>query len=100
MLLYFFNIPTNTHNIYTLKSVKVHIKTLNTCPYMFRSLFKIILKGARRLHFAKSLRWGLLINVCYKIVRFVAVCHFIPSVCVSGVCVCVCLSVCLVFLTE
>jgi len=31
------------------------------------------------------LRWDLLINVRYKIVRFVAVCHFIPSLHVSGV---------------
>jgi hypothetical protein len=23
---YFFNIPTNAHNIYTLKSTKIHIK--------------------------------------------------------------------------
>jgi len=38
---YFFNIPTNAHNIH----VKIHIKTLNTCPYMFRSLFKTILRG-------------------------------------------------------
>ena len=40
-----FNIPTNAHNIYTLKSTKIHIKTLNTCRYMFRSLFKTILRG-------------------------------------------------------
>jgi len=40
---YFFNIPTNAHNIYTLKSTKIYIKTLNTCPYVFRSLFKTIL---------------------------------------------------------
>jgi hypothetical protein len=41
------------------------------------------------LYFAKLLRLDLLIYVSYKIVRFVAVCHFIPSLCV-----------CLVFLTE
>jgi len=45
-----------------------------------------ISSGARRLYFAKLLRWDLLIYVCYKIVRFVDVCHFIP-------CVCVCVSV-------
>jgi len=45
------------------------------------------------MYFAKLLRWDLLIYVRYKIVRFVAVRHFIPSVCV---CVCVCV----VFLTE
>jgi hypothetical protein len=54
---------------------------------MFQSLFKTILRGARRLYFAKLLRWDLLMYVCYKIVWFVAICHFIPSVCV---CVCVC----------
>jgi len=42
---YFFTIPTNAHNIHTLKSTKIHIKTLNTSPYMFRSLFKTILRG-------------------------------------------------------
>ena len=81
-------ISTNAQNIYsyTSKSTNIHIKTLNTCPYMFRSLFfKTIHRGARRLYFAKLLRWDLLIGVCYKIVRFVAVCHFIPSVCASGV---------------
>jgi hypothetical protein len=29
-----------THNLYTLKTLKSHIKTLNICPYMFRSLMK------------------------------------------------------------
>ena len=42
---YFFNIPTNAHNIYTLKTTKIHNKTLNTCPYMCRSLIKTILRG-------------------------------------------------------
>jgi hypothetical protein len=79
---YFFNIPTNAHNIYTLKSTKIHIKTLNTCPYMFWSLFKTILRGACRLYFTELLRWDLLIYVRYKIVRFVDIRHFIPSVCV------------------
>jgi hypothetical protein len=34
-------ISTNAHNVYsyTSKSTKIHIKTLNTYPYMFRSLF-------------------------------------------------------------
>jgi hypothetical protein len=30
---YFFNIPTNARNIYASKSTKIHIKTLNTCPF-------------------------------------------------------------------
>jgi hypothetical protein len=60
---------------------------------MFRSLFKTILRGAPRMYFAKLLRWDLLIYVRYNTVLFVALCHFIPSVCVF---VCVCL----VFLTE
>ena len=37
------------------------------------------------MYFAKLLRWDLLIYVRYKVVRFVGMCHFIPSVCVSGV---------------
>jgi hypothetical protein len=41
----FFNIPTNAYNMYTLKSIKTHIKTLNTYLYMFLSLFKTILSG-------------------------------------------------------
>ena len=44
---YFFNIPNNAHNIYTLKITEFHIKTLNTCPYMFRSLFKNHPQGPR-----------------------------------------------------
>jgi len=42
---YSFNIPNNTHSICTLKSTKIDIKTHNTCPYMFRSLIKTILRG-------------------------------------------------------
>jgi hypothetical protein len=52
---------------------------------MFWSLFKNHPQGAHRVFFARLLIWGLLIYVRYKIVRFVAVCHFITSVCVSGV---------------
>jgi hypothetical protein len=40
---------------------------------------------ARWLYFAKLLRWDLLMYVRYKIVRFVAVCHFNSPMCVSGV---------------
>jgi len=29
---YFFSVPTNAHNIYTLKSTKIHIKTLKNLP--------------------------------------------------------------------
>jgi len=78
---YFFNIPTNAHSIYTLKSTKIHIKnTLTLAPTCFDLFLKTILKGACRLYFAKLLRWYLLIYVRYKVVRFVAVCYFIPSV--------------------
>ena len=35
-------------------------------------------------HFAKLLRWDLLIYILYKIIQFVVVCQFIPSVCVLG----------------
>jgi hypothetical protein len=33
--------------------------------------------GSPPPHFAKLLRWDLLIYICHKIVRFVAVCRFI-----------------------
>jgi hypothetical protein len=49
---------------------------------------------ACRLYCAKLLRWDLLIYVRYRIVRFVAVCHFIPSRARAFVCVCVCAYVC------
>ena len=52
---------------------------------MFRSVFKTIVRGGSLTVLSKLLRWDLLIYVCYKTVRFVAVCYFIPSVCVSGV---------------
>jgi hypothetical protein len=29
-----------TLNLYTLKTLKSHIKTINICPYMFRSLME------------------------------------------------------------
>jgi len=29
---YFFNIPTHAHTVYSLKSTKVHIKTLKNVP--------------------------------------------------------------------
>ena len=44
---------------------------------MFRSLLKPFSGGDRKLHFAKLLKWDLLIYICYKIVLFVAVCRFI-----------------------
>jgi len=53
---------------------------------MFRSLFKNHPRGVRTLYFANLLRWDLLIYVRYKIVRFVALCQFIPSVCVCVWC--------------
>jgi hypothetical protein len=43
-----FNIPNHVHIIYTLKSTKFtlkHLRTLKICPYMFRSIFKIIFRG-------------------------------------------------------
>ena len=50
---------------------------------MFRSLFET--KGLVDCTPVKLLRWDLLTYVHYKIVRFVAGGHFIPSVCVSSV---------------
>jgi hypothetical protein len=49
----FFSSPTNAHTIYTLKAINFTLKTLNTCPYMFVSLFKNNPQGARELQFAK-----------------------------------------------
>jgi hypothetical protein len=38
---HFFTVPTNAHPIhFTRKTLKFHIKLLNVCPYMFRSLLK------------------------------------------------------------
>jgi hypothetical protein len=50
--------------------------------------FETIFRGA---HGRTSLRYwtGMLIYICYKECQYVAVCQFIPSVCVC-VCVCVC----------
>jgi hypothetical protein len=60
------------HNLYTLKPLKIHIKTHNTRPYMFRSLMKPT-SGSRKLHFVKLLNYDPLIYIRYKIVWFVAV---------------------------
>ena len=86
---YSFNIPTHAHNIYTLKSTKIHIKTLKNLPLHVSVHFKDHLQGARGQYFVKLLSWDLLIYVRYRIVRFAAICHYSPSVCV-----------CLVSLTE
>jgi hypothetical protein len=59
------------------------LKYLTFAPTCF-GLFWNHPQGTRKLHFAKLLRWDLLIYICYKIVRFVALCQFIPSVCVLG----------------
>jgi hypothetical protein len=51
---------------------------------MFRSPLKPFSVGPWP-YFATLLNWNLLIYICYKKCRYVAVCQFIPSVCV-GVC--------------
>ena len=66
------------HTLYTL-TLKSHIKMLNICPYMFRSLLNHP-QGACKQHFTKLLRWDLLIYIHYKIVQFVAICLFIQSI--------------------
>jgi len=38
------------HNLYTLKTLKSHIKTLNICSYMFRSLMKPSSGGSYTFH--------------------------------------------------
>ena len=75
---HFFTVPTNAHLIH-FKTLK-YLTLASTCF----GLFWYHRQGARKLHFAKLLRWDLLIYICYKFVQFVAVCQFIPSVCVSG----------------
>jgi len=55
---------------------------------MFRSPLKPS-SGGPLSYFARLLNWNLLIYICYKECRYVAVCQVIPSGCVC-VCVCVC----------
>ena len=47
---------------------------------MFRSHFLDYLQGARGQYFVKLPSLNLLIYVCYRNVRFAAVCHYNPSV--------------------
>jgi hypothetical protein len=83
---YFFTIPTNAHTIYTLKSTKIHIKTLKILPLHVSISF---------LRPSSGDSWTLLCQVTklksvdirslYRVVRFAAVCHYIPSLYVSVV---------------
>ena len=50
---YFLNIPTHTHNIYTLKSTKIHIKTLKNLPLHVSVPFSSHLQAARGQYFVK-----------------------------------------------
>jgi len=63
------------HNLYTLRTLKSHIKTLNNCHYMFRSLMKPP-SGGSYTALGQLLSWDPLIYVHYKIVQFVAICRF------------------------
>jgi len=67
---HFFTVPTNAH-LCTLKTLKSHIKILKICPPTCFGLFWNLPQGARKLHFAKLLRWDLLIYIHYRIVWFV-----------------------------
>ena len=79
-LLYCSNSWTSLH----FKTLKSHTKTLKIRPYMFRSP----LKPSSGVQGRTSLGYwiGMLIYICYKHCRYVAVCQLIQSVCV---CVCV-----------
>jgi hypothetical protein len=60
-------------------------------------MFRSSLKPSSGVHGRTSLgyRIGMLIYICYKECRYVAICQFSPSVCVCvGVCVCVCVGMC------
>jgi hypothetical protein len=64
------------------KTLKSHIKTLKIRPYMLCLLWNHLqgVYGRTLLGY-----WiGMLIYICYKECRYVAVCQFIPSVCVCG----------------
>ena len=77
---------SNSSSSLQFKTLKSHTKTLKICPCIFRSPLKPSSGGPVRGH--TSLRYwiGMLIYICYKECRYVAVCQFILCVCV---CVCV-----------
>jgi len=57
---YFFNIPTHTPIMYTLKTRKFtlkRLKTHNICSYMFRSIFLDYFQGVRGQYFMQLLSW-------------------------------------------
>jgi hypothetical protein len=63
------------HNLYTLKTLKSHIKSLTFAPACFGLSWNHP-QGARKQHFANLLSYDPVIYICYKIMRFVAVCQF------------------------
>jgi hypothetical protein len=65
------------------KTLKSHTKTLKICPCMFQSPLKPS-SGGPWPYFTALLSWNLSIYIHYKECRFVALCQFIPSVCVCG----------------
>jgi len=80
---HFFNLPTNAHLIRFKNTKNLILKYLTLASTCF-GLFWNHPQRACKLHFAKLLRWDLLNYIRYKIVQFVAICQFVPSVCVSG----------------
>ena len=57
---YFFNIPSHTPIMYTLKTRKFtlkRLKTHNICSYMFRSIFLDYFQGVRGQYFMQLLSW-------------------------------------------
>jgi hypothetical protein len=81
------------HHILHVSRVRVkilnsHTKTFKIHPYMSQSPFKPS-SGGLWMYFARLLNWNVDLCVRYKQCRYVAVCHFILSLCVC-VCVCVC----------
>ena len=80
-LLHCSNSCTSLH----FKTLKSHTKTRKIRSSMFRSHLKPSSVGPWP-YFATLLNWNLLIYIRHNWCRFVAVCQFIPSVCV---CVCI-----------
>jgi hypothetical protein len=71
-------------NYIHFKNTKIQIKTLKNVSLRVSVLFKDHLQGARGQYFVKLPSWDLLIYVRYGIVRFAAICHYNPTVYVSG----------------
>jgi hypothetical protein len=70
------------HNIYTLKTLKSHIKILNIYPYMFRSLMKPSSEGSQTALCQVTKLGSVDLHSLQN--RAVFGCMSVSSVCVSG----------------